>query len=481
MADIPTIDEAAKRVWQIGMGPFLLMNVTGIPIAYHSAGTLGEKFGSFYRPAHKLKEEFESKQQWNLEGAVDELRIEAVQNRLLGVVFLVVGQLVDEGVGRIEDIDLGAKVGLRWSLGPFELMNKIGIEKSLNLVKIISQKYGLKIPRILEEQRQKKSPWQFKRVELSIKDAIATITINRPEALNALNEEVVRQLAETFTQAEQDKNVQAIVLTGKGKAFVAGADIGFFVKNIENKSIDKIVEFTKAGQELLLRIDQSPKLVIAVIDGLALGGGAELALAADVRLMTERGAIGFPETGIGIYPGLAGTQRLPRLIGAALAKYLIFTGDIINAQQAQAIGLAEYVPAGEVSEKIRLKVQGLRFQPGADQFQAGKVKGEKTSLMPAYEKIKNLFENNNNISDWLSGQAMETTDPSLARISKKVLSKAPQSLKLANQLIDEGLKTTLEAGIELELAHLPEIFSTRDAYEGLTSILQRRKPVFEGR
>jgi len=468
IANVVTIDEAAKRTFKIGMGPFLLMNVTGIPIAYHSTETLGKELGAFYATAKGLKMQFEKNAKWDLSGSVDESKIELIGSRLLAVVFLVAAQLVDEGIASIEDIDRGAKIGLRWVRGPFEMMNKTGMDKAQKMVKELCAGYKLAVPKIITAQGAK--PWAFKLVDLSVKDNIATIAINRPEALNALNEEVVRQLGDAFSRAEQDKNVKAIVFEGKGKAFVAGADIGFFVKKIEQKKIDDIVEFTRQGQELLLRIDKSPKTVIAKIDGLTLGGGAELALACDIIMMTERASIGFPETGIGIYPGLGGTQRLPRLIGKALAKYLIFTGDIINAKQASEMGLGEFVFISNLNNQIKELVKSP--DPKARML--------KTIMSSAQtEKIRALF-GDDKLDLLMTGKLANSSDALETQISKKVSYKAPIALRLANKIIEDGFGVSLEYGIQMELAFLPEIFSTKDAYEGLTSILQKKRPVYKG-
>ena len=468
IANVVTIDEAAKRTFKIGMGPFLLMNVTGIPIAYHSTETLGKELGAFYATAKGLKMQFEKNAKWDLSGSVDESKIELIGSRLLAVVFLVAAQLVDEGIASIEDIDRGAKIGLRWVRGPFEMMNKTGMDKAQKMVKELCAGYKLAVPKIITAQGAK--PWAFKLVDLSVKDNIATIAINRPEALNALNEEVVRQLGDAFSRAEQDKNVKAIVFEGKGKAFVAGADIGFFVKKIEQKKIDDIVEFTRQGQELLLRIDKSPKTVIAKIDGLTLGGGAELALACDIIMMTERASIGFPETGIGIYPGLGGTQRLPRLIGKALAKYMIFTGDIINAKQASEMGLGEFVFISNLNNQIKELVKSP--DPKARML--------KTIMSSAQtEKIRALF-GDDKLDLLMTGKLANSSDALETQISKKVSYKAPIALRLANKIIEDGFGVSLEYGIQMELAFLPEIFSTKDTYEGLTSILQKKRPVFKG-
>ncbi|MDI6732886.1 MAG: 3-hydroxyacyl-CoA dehydrogenase NAD-binding domain-containing protein [Planctomycetota bacterium] len=468
IANTATIDEAAKRTFGIGMGPFLLMNVTGIPIAYHSTETLGKELGSFYATTKRLREQFESKNKWDLSGSIDESKIEIIGNRLLSVIFLVAGQLVDESVASIEDVDRGAKIGLLWTLGPFELMNKIGMDKSQNMVKNICKKYNLPVPAVLVSQSNK--PWLFSMVDLNIRDNIATITINRPEALNALNEDVINQLDSAFQKAEADKNVKMIVIEGKGKAFVAGADIGFFIKKIETNKLNEIVEFTINGQDLLRRIDKSPKLVVAKLDGIALGGGAELALACDIILMTERAGIGFPETGIGIYPGLGGTQRLPRLIGKSLAKYLVFTGEVINAKMANEFGLAESVSVANINNYIK----ELSITPDP------KARLLKTIISSARtEKIKSMF-NDDKIDDLLSGKLLNSKDEFEVQIAKKVSYKAPIALRLSDKIIDEGTTLSLEEGLKRELISLTEIFSTRDAYEGLTSIIQKRRPVYKG-
>ena len=470
IANIPTIEEAAKRTFKIGMGPFLLMNVTGIPIAYHSTETLGRTLGKFYATANKLKEQFESGKKWDLTGTIDESKIKEVSDRLLGAVFFAAGQIVHEQIANIEDTDRGAKVGLRWAVGPFELMNILGSKKSEEIMEMMAVKYRVAIPKMVYGQFKSGQPWAFKYVDLVVKKDVGTIVINRPESMNALNEEVVKQIDGAFKKAESDPNIKTIIIEGAGKAFIAGADISFFVKKIEDKKLSDIVDFTKKGQELLMRIDKCPKLVIAKVDGLALGGGAELALACDIILMTERASIGFPETGIGIYPGLGGTQRLPRLIGKAQAKYLIFTGEVLNSKQAQEFGLAENVYVNRLNERIKeLSAQASKT----------KIFQQTIIYPPEMEKIKTLFSDTK-INDLLSGKIISSVDIFESKIAKKVSFKAPIAIKKANQIIDEGFKSSLEDGLKMELNSLTEIFSTKDAYEGLASILQRRRPSFKG-
>jgi len=471
IADIPTIDDAAKKVFKVPMGPFELMNVTGIPIAYHSTVGLGTKLGDFYMFSKCLEEQFERQKQWDLSGEVDNSKTKAVEERLLGAVFTVACTLAAECASSIEDIDRGAKVGLRWRKGPFEMMNKYGIERTYDIVsKFIEKHPMLKMPNLLKQQYENKKPWSFSYVDLEIKDDIARILINRPEAMNAINEIVIGQLDEQFTKANSNPNVKAIVLEGAGKAFIAGADIQYFIKKIEQNKIDDICKFTRYGHSVLNKIDASDKPVIVKLDGLALGGGAEIALAADTIIATEKGSIGFPETGIGIYPGLGGTQRTTQYIGKELAKYLIFTGKILDAKTAATIGLVEYIfPPDEIDNKISELISNGKLLK--------KSMKKEATLPENFQKIKNYFSDVN-IQSMLSGKG--DLNELGQKISKTISYKAPLAIKLANKIIDEGSQLDLNEGLEVELSHLPEIFATQDALEGLNSVIIRKRPEFKG-
>ncbi|MCF8145698.1 MAG: 3-hydroxyacyl-CoA dehydrogenase/enoyl-CoA hydratase family protein [Deltaproteobacteria bacterium] len=473
IADIPTIEKAAMEGLGIGMGPFKLMNVTGIPIAHHSCEGLAAKLGAFYAPSARLKAQFESGELWPLDGDVDETAFERVSDRLLGAVFYVATSLLEEGVTDMTDIDLGAKVGLRWKEGPFEVMNRVGIEKAYAQVKdLLTAWPGLNLPVHLENQYQKRAPWDIRYVKYTRDGELARVILSRPDAMNALNETVVKQLDEAFQEALADPKTRAIILEGAGKAFVAGADIGYFVKCIREKRLDDNYRFTEYGQSVFNRIDESEKPVVAKVDGLALGGGLELALAADIIVATPKAVMGFPETGIGIYPGLGGTQRTSRYIGKALAKYLIFTGRLMPADIALSIGLADYVFA---PEEIDDKLRGL-IAEGRPVPKKGKKDEE---LPPEFRQLKKLFEETP-IEEWLEGRYLESDDPIAAKTAKIIAGKAPLALKLADRIIDRGYDLPLKEGLREELAHLNEIFSTADALTGLTSVGKGR-PVFEGK
>ena len=470
LADIATLEQAAKQAFKIPMGPFELMNVTGIPIAVYASTTLGNELGPFYATADILKAQKDKNENWDLSGDVDESKIPAAKDRYYGVCLGVAAALVDEGVASIEDTDRGAKIGLRWSMGPFEIMNKIGIEKTYAAVKAITQKYpDFKMPKILETQNESGKPFAFNFVNLETKNNIAYITINRPEAMNALNEIVVAQLTRRFDEAEKDPDVKAIVFQGAGKAFVAGADIKYFVDKIKTDKIADIAEFTRKGHELLLKIENADKLTIAVLDGLSLGGGSELALACQAVVATPSGSMGFTETGIGIFPGLGGMLRMARFTGPELAKYYVFTGVPISAEDAQAMGIVTRLVA---PAEVQTAIAQLISEGKPDKYQP--------TQLP--EKFKTLAQvcNSENAERLLAGKLPEGVPDEIATKTAKFIGyKAPLALKIANEIIDEQVGKSITEAVEIELARLNDIFSTADALEGLSS-LGRKKPVYKG-
>jgi enoyl-CoA hydratase/3-hydroxyacyl-CoA dehydrogenase len=473
IANIPTIEQAAMECLGIGMGPFKLMNVTGIPIGYHTQNTLHEKLGDFYVTSEGLADQFASGELWDLEGEVEEDKLDAVKDRLLGSVFFTTTSLLDEGVTDIMDADVGAKVGLRWRKGAFEIMNDVGIEKAYDLVANLLEPYpNVNVPSVLKAQKEKGLPWDVRYVKYIQDGTVGRVRISRPDALNALNQSVVKQLDEVFARAEADPQTKAIIIEAAGKAFVAGADIKFFVDCIKEDRISDNYDFTSYGHDVLNRIDDSPKTVVAKMEGLALGGGLELAMSADVIAATPKAVMGFPETGIGIYPGLGGTQRTSRYVGKELAKYLVFTGRIFTAMDAHAIGLVDYIfEPNEIDDKILEMIDAGQMTP---------QKGCATDELPqSWQKLQSLFSDAD-IPDWMSGKHLDSDDPLIAKTAKIISTKAPLALKMVNQIMDTGFEKPLKEGLKEELAHLNEIFSTKDALTGLTSVGQKGVK-FEGK
>src|SRR6058998_2934778 len=251
-----------------------------------------------------------------------------------------------------------------------------------------------------------------------IKDGIAFVTINRPDKLNALNDQVILELSSAVDRLTTEAEIRGAILTGAGpKAFVAGADIGDLARQgpFDGKAR------AQRGQGVLRRLETCGKPVIAAINGFALGGGCELAMACHMRIASENAKFGQPEVKLGIAPGYGGTQRLPRLVGKGNALYLILTAEMIDAQEALRIGLVnKIVPAGEL---------------------------------------------------------LATTE----KIVRGILAMGPLAVRLALEAVDQGLEMTLDEGLLLEANHFGLLAATRDMKEGLAAFLEKRAPRFEGR
>jgi len=188
----------------------------------------------------------------------------------------------------------------------------------------------------------------YKNVKFEKKEGIGFVTINRPEALNALNGELLGELYELYTEIKNDDEVKTVIMTGEGRAFVAGADIAQMV----GLSTQEMRRLAEKGQAVMNLIEDIDKVVIAAVNGFALGGGNELAMACDFRFASEKAKFGQPEVNLGIPPFFGGTQRLPRLVGNGMAKYLICSAEMIDAGEAMRIGLVERVfPAEELMDE----------------------------------------------------------------------------------------------------------------------------------
>ncbi len=453
IASIAQIDNVCMKVFGIGMGPFALMNATGVPIAYHAQITL-EVFGNLYKTSNLLKTQAESGNNWDLgdvENAITDKNTEnIIIERMAGVVFYVCSQILDDNICSATELNRGARIGLRWRKGPVDLMKKYGQRTVKGMIENIADIYKVKVPAGIDENN-----WQLDFVNLEISGSNVIISMSRPEDMNALNETLMKQLDAKFSQADANPDINTIFLTAKGKAFVAGADIRFFVKNIKAGKIDDIEAFTKYGQSVFDKIDSSDKKVVALINGLALGGGLELALCADIILAAPNALMAFPETGIGIYPGLGGTQRSATKIGKGLSKYLIYTGQFLNAITAFEIGLVDSVISPAEMFDI---LDGKKEIP---EIRNTRLNEKLSSLEAFFNKftIEDFFCK---VSD---NEYLDEEESS--KISGRICQKAPLALKTAEKLINAA------EGPASELKDLRMIFSSQDALLGLSSIGKR--------
>ena len=253
---------------------------------------------------------------------------------------------------------------------------------------------------------------------LEKKGLIAVATINRPKALNALNSEVLTDLDELVSTVKADADIRALVITGSGeKAFVAGADIG----EMSTLTKEGGEAFGKHGNDVFRKLETLPIPTIAAVNGFALGGGCELALSCDIILASEKAKFGQPEVGLGITPGFSGTQRLPRRVGVAKAKELIFSGKMIKADEAEKIGLVNAVYAPE-------------------------------ALMDGALEMAKSFTKN-----------------------------APIAVKYAKACIDRGMQMDMDDGIAVENELFAMCFATADQKEGMGAFLEKRPAAFQNK
>ena len=477
VATAAQIDAVACREFRIGLGPFGLMNLTGPTIALHSSDYLSEQLSvPRFAGAENMRVLVEKGEMWKIDEDTEcsEDAARKIKERLMGQAFAVCSQIVEEGICSMEDVDRGAKVGLRWTMGPFELANSIGVAEASRMATEYANMAGLELPRWFSERSE---PFDFSYVDVEVDEAgIATVLINRPEAMNALNVTVVGQLGRVMEDLNSRSDVNTIVFEGAGKAFVAGADVKFFVDMIAEDSFNRIEEFTKDGHKVLNMIEHSPHTTIALTTGLALGGGLELALSCDYRVGTEKTMLRFPETSIGIYPGLGGTQRATRVCGIEAARFAVLAGNFIDAPTARALGfITHLVNPTEVSDTVSMVASSGKPDD--------KYPGRPSDPSHPVSRMSKVFYSDTNMDAILSGKVPEGFDPEDKNVSRQLKSisrAAPVAVRLASDLLDKALSTDLAAGLQLELDALDEIFATQDACEGLTALVEGRRPEYVG-
>jgi enoyl-CoA hydratase/carnithine racemase len=291
------------------------------------------------------------------------------------------------------------------------------------------------------------------------------VTMHRPDPSNSLNEIFLSQISDAISETLLDSKIQTICLAGQPDVFMLGADLRFFVRCLLAHDLDRILRFTRSAHELLARIEKDNKPVTAWVRGPAYGAGLELALACKQIVAAPNAKFALPETGLGIYPGMGGTQRTPRRIGIGLAKWMIFTGAVLPAEQALEIGLIDAIHPNATTAWEAM----------------GALKSPK-SVAPRstrFEVLEELFARNE-VATLCDPSFVAPNDPHAVRALVQMRSKAPLALRLAEIIIDRGARLPHAAAIEEEFAHLSEIFATEDAKAGLLSF-GRKTPQYMGR
>lgn len=258
----------------------------------------------------------------------------------------------------------------------------------------------------------------YENLLIEVRDELAWVTINRPKSLNALDASVLEDLGNAFTEIRDDPGAKVVIVTGAGeKAFVAGADIS----KLATMDVPTLHEYAYRAHTVFMAIDDFPKPVIAAVNGFALGGGCELAMACDFRIASEKAKFGQPEVNLGTIPFFGGTQRLPKLVGKGMANYLILTAEMIDAREAQRIGLCERVVAPE-------------------------------ELVAKAEEV-----------------------------AKTIIGKSQVAVRAALGAVAAGLNTDLKSGVVIEVESAVTTYQSEDMAEGVAAFLEKRAAVFPGR
>lgn len=445
------IDSAVRYSLNFPMGAFELADYSGIDVFYFVNKAMTERgFKMTHCPLFEQK--FNSKElgmksgkgfyEYPKPGAYVRPQIpKDIANKVDPV--LLIAPAINEGswllendVATKEDIDKAVKLGLGWPKGLFEFADDFGIDKINNALKQLKQIFGYEefeptnMLKTMESNNQLgrktgKGFYEYRKVEevskktliIRYEKPIAWIVLNRPNKLNAISPDLIKELAETLDELELNDDIRVLIITGSGRAFSAGADVSAFV----GLTPIQAAIFSKKFQELTLKMEFYAKPIIIAINGYALGGGLEVAMSGDIRIASETAILGQPEINLGFIPGAGGTQRLPRLVGRGQSKLMIFTGDSITARDALSLKLVDkVVPPERLEQEAR-------------------------------------------------------------ELALKLAEKPPLALMAAKISIEQGLESNIWAGLNLEANLFGLLFSTEDVSEGVSAFLEKRKPSFKGK
>jgi enoyl-CoA hydratase/3-hydroxyacyl-CoA dehydrogenase len=448
-ADIIDID--ATAIYELGfpMGIFLLQDYAGVDVGYLVGKAMMERGFKAYE-CKLLEEKYRSKSFgvksgrgfYNYPEPNKFVRPEIPKERTKKVNGITIiapavneaAYLLREKIVSKEDIDKGCKLGLGWPKGLLEYADEYGIDNIVSTLESIRKETGLEyfapdsllIQMVNEGKLGRKSGigfYEYGKVQekklntlvVKIEEPIGWIILNRPERLNALNQQLLKELNQTLDELEENEKIKVIIITGTGRAFCAGADITEFLTQSPIKSMIN----SRRIHEIFNKIQFLTKPVIAAINGYALGGGLELAMACDIRIASFNAQLGQPEINLGLIPGAGGTQRLPRLVKNRKLE-LIMTGDMVSAKDALDLGLVDYVVE----------------------------------------------------HDKLESEAR--------KLALKLSEKPPLALMAAKYAVNFGLQSNIWSGGAYEASLFGLLFSTKDFQEGVRAFLDKRKPTFKG-
>lgn len=307
----------------------------------------------------------------------------------------------------------------------------------------------------------------MKYIQLEPREEIAIIRINRPEALNAMNIDVIAELSRTIDIVGADDGIKVLIITGVGeKSFCAGADIAYMV-NIDPVQAEK---YASSAQGVLNKIENLQKPIIAAVNGFALGGGCELAMVCDIRIASSNAKLGQPEVTIGIPPGWGGTQRLLRIVGPAKAKELVFTGKMITAEEAERIGLLNKVVGLTPEEESTLPLSSTT--PAATRTSTAKSPNNSSKEYQNTEEIQKLEKKRaNEIAKALNKKLMDEC----ISLAREITKNSFTALKTSKMLINKGMDADIDTGLRLEIYGWALCFAHEDRQKMMSSFLNKGK------
>ncbi|RUM47358.1 MAG: 3-hydroxyacyl-CoA dehydrogenase [Hyperthermus sp.] len=449
-ASVIEVDSAVKYRLGFPMGLFELADYSGIDVFYYVFDAMTRR-GFKAHPCPLFREKFEAgllgvkagRGFYEYPGPGRHVRpsIPKEAGSKLNPVYLIApgvneaAYLVREGIAERDDVDKATRLGLGLPKGILRYADEYGVDTIVDALRKLHEKTGWEeyAPDPLLESMVREGRlgvkagrgfYEYSGVEerrydtllVRLEPPLAWIVLNRPERLNAISPRMLDELTRVLDELEDDDRVRVVLVTGAGRAFSAGADVSEFTSLTPVKAM----VYSRRFQEVLFKLEYYTRPVIAVLNGYTLGGGLELAMAADFRIASEGAMLGQPEINLGIIPGAGGTQRLPRLIGRSRAKELIYTGDMIPAKEAEALGLVDrVVPAGQLEQEAR-------------------------------------------------------------QFALKLAEKPPLALMAAKYSIQAGVEASIWSGMMLESSLFGLLFSTKDAAEGVSAFLEKRRPRFRG-
>ncbi|WP_418280845.1 3-hydroxyacyl-CoA dehydrogenase NAD-binding domain-containing protein [Halorubrum sp. DTA98] len=448
-ADIETVDSTTKFDMGLPMGSFELADQVGIDVGYHVLEYMHEVLGDAYRPCPLLAEKVEAEELgkktgsgfYDYENGGAQVPTDAVdadvRRRLLAVMANEVAGLIGNDVADVDDIDRAVMLGAGFPDGPAKLADSEGLDELVEVLDALSEETGEERYEATDHLRSAAQAGGFRggdaeaedgdgdtgtdydTLTVSVEERIGHIEIDRPHRMNTISGELLDELADAIDRLDADDEVRAILLSGAGdRAFSAGAD----VQSMAAGGGDPLeaVEISRNGQQTFGKLEESDKPVIAAIDGYCLGGGMELATAADLRIASERSELGQPEHDLGLLPGWGGTQRLARIVGEGRAKEIIFTADRYEAETLAEYGfINELVPDDELDERA-----------------------------------------------WELAEQLAAGPPIAQRYTKRAM---------------HAGRTDDEAGLEVEAQAFGHLMNTEDLMEGMTAFMGDGEPDFKGK